>query len=53
MVLACSVKLDVVPIIAPIIVGRTPTIPGGTVSTEAAWREYAYGGDNTNYWGPV
>jgi hypothetical protein len=32
-----------VPIVSPIIVGRPPNIPGGTVSTEAAWREWAYG----------
>ncbi len=31
--------------------GHPPTIPGGTVSTEAAWREWAYGGGNTNFWG--
>jgi hypothetical protein len=53
MVLATAIKLDVVPIVAPIIVGHPPTIPGGTVSTEAAWREWAYGGGNTNFWGPV
>jgi hypothetical protein len=36
MVLASSEKLEEVPIIAPIIVGRARTISGGTVSTEAA-----------------
>src|SRR5258706_6307603 len=46
---ASSKKQDVVPIVAPIIVGHPPTIPGGTVSTEAAWREWAYGGGNTNF----
>jgi hypothetical protein len=53
MVLASSEKLEEVPIIAPIIVGRPRTIWGGTISTEAAWREYAYGGGNTNFWGPM
>jgi hypothetical protein len=53
MVLASSEKLEEVPIIAPIIVGRARTISSGTVSTEAAWREWAYGGGNTNFWGPM
>jgi hypothetical protein len=53
MVYAAQRKAHEVPIVMPIIVGRTPTIPGGTVSTEAAWREWAYGGGGTNFWGPV
>ena len=53
MVLATAIKLDVVPIVAPIIVGHPLTIPGGTVSTEAAWREWTYGGGNRNFWGPA
>jgi hypothetical protein len=53
MVLASSERQEQVPLVAPIIVGHPPTIPGGTVSTEAAWREYAYGAGGTNFWGPV
>jgi hypothetical protein len=53
MVLATAIKLDEVPIVAPIIVGQPRNIPGGTVSTEAAWREWAYGSGNANFWGSV
>ena len=53
MVLAGSEKPEEVPIIAPIIVGRTRTVSGGTASTEAAWRDWAYGTGNTDFWGPM
>jgi hypothetical protein len=52
-VMAARRRGQQVPIVSPIIVGRPPTIPGSTVSTEAAWREWAYGGGNTNFWWPV
>lgn len=52
-VYAAQRKAQEVPIVAPIIVGHPPTIPGGTVSTEAAWREWTYGGGNRNFWGPA
>jgi hypothetical protein len=53
MVLASSERQEQVLLVAPIIIGRPPIIPGGTVSTEAAWREWACGGGNTIFWGPV
>jgi len=52
-VCAAQRKAQEVPIVAPIIVGHPPTIPGGTVSTEAAWREWVYGSGNANFWRPV
>jgi hypothetical protein len=45
-VMAAQRTAQQVPIVMPIIIGRAPTIPGGSVSTEAAWREWAYGGGN-------
>ena len=53
LVLATRKIHDDVPLVAPIIIGRPPIGPGGTVSTEAAWREWAYRGGYTNSWGPV
>jgi hypothetical protein len=52
-VYAAQRKAQEVPIVAPIIIGHPPIIPGGTVSTEAAWREWAYGPSNANFWGPA
>jgi hypothetical protein len=52
-VYAAQRRAQEMPIVAPIIIGRAPTIPGGTVSTEAAWREWAYRGGNTTFWGPA
>jgi hypothetical protein len=48
-VMAAQRTAQQVPIVMPIIVGRAPTIPGGSVSTEAAWREWAYGGGYRNF----
>jgi hypothetical protein len=53
MVLASSEKLEEVPIIAPIIVGRARTIWGGAASREPAWCEWAHGAGDTNFWGPT
>jgi hypothetical protein len=50
---AAQRRAQEVPIVAPIIVGHRLIIPGSTVSTEAAWREWAYGGGNTIFWGPM
>jgi hypothetical protein len=50
-VMAAQRTAQQVPIVMPIIIGRAPTIPGGSVSTEAAWREWAYGGGYRNFWG--
>jgi crotonobetainyl-CoA:carnitine CoA-transferase CaiB-like acyl-CoA transferase len=52
-VMAARRKAQEVPIVAPIVIGRTATISGGTISTEAAWREWTYGRSNTGFWGPV
>jgi hypothetical protein len=52
-VMAAQRTAQQVPIVSPIIVGRARTISGGAASTEAAWREWAYRGGNTDFWGPM
>jgi hypothetical protein len=53
-VMAAQRQAQAVPLVAPIILSQTtPTILGGSVSTEAAWREWAYRGGNTSFWGPA